>query len=109
MGVNDLEEIRKRRELELRRQLAGGEQKNEQQKLLEMQKEAVLRQVLTYEARQRLSRIRLVKPQFVDQIELQLIQIAQSGRMNLPISDKQLKEILIRLQSSPKKITFRRI
>lgn len=109
MGVNDLEEIRKRRELELRRQLAGGQQKNEQQKQLEMQKEAVLRQILTYEARQRLSRIRLVKPQFVEQIELQLIQIAQSGRANLPISDKQLKEILIRLQSSPKKITFRRV
>ena len=109
MSAGDLDEIRRRRELELRRQLASEQQQSEQQKLLEKQKEAVLRQILTYEARQRLSRIRMVKPQFVEQIELQLIQIAQSGRVNLPINDDQLKEILIRLQSSPKKITFRRV
>ena len=105
----ELEDIRKRRMLELRKRLAEGEQSSEQEKELNAQKEAALRQILTYEARQRLSRLRLVKSEFVEQIELQLIQIAQSGRVKLPIDDKQLKQILIQLQPSRKEITFRRV
>lgn len=97
----ELEDIRKRRMLDLRKRLAEGDQSSEQQeKELNAQKEAVLRQIITYEARQRLSRLRLVKPEFVEQIEMQLIQIAQSGRVKLPIEDKQLKQILIQLQPS---------
>lgn len=95
--------------LELRKQLAEEQQMGEQQKEFDVQKETALRQILTYEARQRLSRIKLVKPEFVEQIELQLIQIAQSGKVRLPIDDKQLKQILIQLQSSRKEITFRRV
>jgi programmed cell death protein 5 len=106
----ELDDIRRRRMLELRKRLAEGEQSSEQrEKELNAQKEAALRQILTYEARQRLSRLRLVKPEFVEQIELQLIQIAQSGRVKLPIDDRQLKQILIQLQSSRKEITFRRV
>lgn len=95
--------------LELRKKLAEGEQTAETEKELNAQKDAALRQILTYEARQRLSRLRLVKPEFVEQIELQLIQIAQSGRVKLPIDDRQLKQILIQLQSKRKEITFRRV
>ncbi len=105
----ELDEIRRRKMLELRRRMAEGERQSEQEKELNAQKEAALRQILTYEARQRLSRLRLVKPDFVEQIELQLIQIAQSGKVRLPIDDKQLKQILIQLQSSKKEITFRRV
>ena len=110
MSSNDeLEEIRRRRLLEMRRELSNEQQKNAQQKEFEVQKEAALRQILTYEARQRLNRIKLVKPEFVQQIEIQLLQIAQSGRVHLPIDDKQLKQIFIQLQSAKKEITFRRI
>lgn len=105
----DLEEIRRRKMLELRRQLSEEQQRSEQQKDLQVQKEAALRQILTYEARQRLNRLKLVKPEFVEQIELQLIQIAQGGKVRLPIDDDQLKRILIQLQSSKKEITFRRV
>ena len=106
---NELEEIRRKRLTELRKQLAEGQQKSNQQKQFETQKETALRQILTYEARQRLNRIKLVKPEFVNQIEVQLIQIAQSGRARLPIDDKQLKQILLQLQSAKKEITFRRV
>jgi len=105
----ELEDIRRRRLLELRRQLAEEQQRSEQQREFKVQKEAALRQILTYEARQRLNRIRLVKPEFVEQIELQLIQVAQSGKVRLPIDDRQLKQILAQLQSSRKEITFRRV
>ena len=110
MSSNDeLEEIRRRRLSDLRRQLSEEQQKGDQEKEFETQKEAALKQVLTYEARQRLSRIKLIKPEFVEQIELQLIQIAQSGKVRLPIDDEQLKRILLQLQTTKKEITFRRV
>lgn len=105
----ELEDIRRRKLQELRMNLAAEEQRAARQKTLEQQKEALLRQVLTTEARQRLSRIKLVKPQFAGQIELQLIQVAQSGRVRLPISDNQLKTILRNLQAPKREIKFRRI
>jgi programmed cell death protein 5 len=49
-----------------------------------------------------------VKPEFADQIELQLIQLAQAGRIKIPIGDEQLKEALARMQSSRKEIRIRR-
>ncbi len=106
---DELEDIRKRRLLELRKQLNNEQQKSDQEKEFETQKEAALRQILTYEARQRLNRIKLVKSDFAAQIELQLIQIAQIGRVRLPIDDEQLKKILLQLQSTKKEITFRRV
>jgi len=62
---------------------------------------------MTSEARQRLNRIKLVKPEFAEQIELQLIQIAQTGKMKLPITDEQLKWILSRLQPASKEFKIR--
>ena len=106
---SELEDIRRKKLQELRGNLAAEEQRAERQKTLEMQKKALLRQVLTTEARQRLNRIKLVKPQFAERIELQLIQVAQSGRVRLPISDTQLKTILKNLQSPKREIKFRRI
>lgn len=105
----DLEEIRRRRLQDLRTSLAEEQQRAETQKALDSQKKALLRQVLTPEARQRLSRIKLVKPQFAAQIELQLIQVAQQGRLRLPITDAQLKTILRNLQPAKREIKFRRI
>ena len=105
----ELEEIRKRKLQELRIRLAEEQQRAERQKALELQKQALLRQVLTTEARQRLNRIKLVKPSFAEQVELQLIQVAQSGRIRLPITDTQLKGILKNLQSTRREIRFRRV
>ena len=106
---DELEDIRMRRMGELRRQLSEEQEKSGQEKAIETQKENLLKRILTYEARQRLNRIKLVKPEFVEQIELQLIQIAQSGRVRLPIDDEQLKNILLQLQSTRREITFRRV
>jgi len=106
---NELDSIRRRRLIELRQQLLEEQSKNEQIQALEMQKQSLLRQILTSEARQRLNRIKLVKPDFASQIELQLIQIAQSGRVRLPINDEQLKQILIKLRPVRREIRFRRM
>jgi programmed cell death protein 5 len=108
-GDEELEELRRRRALELQQQMAQEQQQTEAQRQLELQKQALMRQILTQEARQRLANLKMVKPDFASQLELQLIQIAQQGKVQLPIDDKQLKEMLRRLQSGRKEIKIRRI
>lgn len=105
---SELEAIRQRRLIELRQQLLEEQQKTEQRQASEVQKQSLLRTILTLDARQRLNRIKLVKPDFVAQLELQLMQIAQSGRVRLPINDDQLKQILLQFQSVKRETKFRR-
>jgi len=102
MSEEEIEELRRRRLLELQRRLA-------QEQQIEVQKQAALRRILTPKARQRLTNIKMVKPEFADQLELQLIQLAQQGKVNIPLTDEQLKDILMRLQSSRREIKIRRV
>jgi programmed cell death protein 5 len=53
----------------------------------------------------------MVRPEFGQQLELELIQIAQGGRVPLPITDEQLKKLLIQLEGQQKKrdISIRRV
>lgn len=104
----EIEELRQKKMMELQRRLAKEEQRLQVQQQVEMQKQAVLRRILSPEARQRLTNLKMVKPEFADQIELQLIQLAQAGRLKVPVADDQLKEILARLQSQRRDITIRR-
>ncbi len=104
----EIEEIRQRRMVELRQRLVQEQQKTQQQQQLEAAKQAILRRILDPEARQRLTNLRMVRPEFADQIELQLIQLAQSNKVKLPISDELLKEILVRLQSQRREIKITR-
>ena len=105
----ELEEIRRRKLLELQQRLAEEQRKAQMQQQMEMQKQAILRRILTPEARQRLTNIKLVKPEFASQLELQLIQLAQAGRLNIPVTDEQLKVILKHLQGTKRDIRIRRI
>jgi programmed cell death protein 5 len=105
----ELEELRKRKLMELQQRLAQEQEKIQMQQQIEMQKQALLRQILTAKARQRLTNLKMVKPDFAEQLELQLIQLAQQGRVNIPITDEQLKDILIRLQPSRRDIKIRRV
>lgn len=109
LSEGELEQLRRRRLAELQREAAEEDRRAEVQQHVEVQKQAVLKRILTVEARQRLTNIKMVKPEFADQLELQLIQLAQSGRVKLPISDAQLKDALVRMQSQRKDITIRRM
>lgn len=106
---DELEELRRRRALELQKSLGQDQQQVDAEKKLEAQKQLLMLRILTQEARQRLANLKMVKPEFASQLELQLIQIAQQGRIELPIGDEQLKEILQKLQSGRKEITIRRV
>jgi programmed cell death protein 5 len=109
MSEDELEELRKRKLLDLKRRLAEEQQRVQVQQQVEMQKQAILRRILTPDARRRLNNIKMVREEFASQLELQLIQIAQQGRANIPITDEQLKEILIRLQSHRREPKIRRV
>ena len=93
----EIEALRKRRLLELQQRILQEQQQAEAQERVELQKQALMRRILTPEARQRLANLKMVKPQFASQLELQLIQIAQQGKLKLPIDDDRLKEMLIQL------------
>ncbi|MBS3793299.1 MAG: DNA-binding protein [Candidatus Thorarchaeota archaeon] len=109
MSDDELEEIRQKKLEALKEQASQGQAREEQMAEAEAKKQAILRQILTPEARQRLSNIKLVKPQFAEQIELQLIQIASSGRLKGRIDDEKLKSLLKQLQGKERerKINFR--
>jgi len=104
----ELEALRQRRMLELQRRLAQEQQRIRAEQQIEVQKQAILRRILTSDARQRLTNLKMVKPEFAEQLELQLIQLAQQNRVSLPITDEQLKELLIKLQSQRREIKIRR-
>jgi programmed cell death protein 5 len=105
---DELDELRRKKLSALQRQMAE-EQKNAQtQQQLEAQKENLLRSILSPEARQRLTNLKMVKPEFSEQLELQLIQLAQQGKIPVPLADEQLRQILLQLQSRKHEPTIRR-
>jgi len=109
MSDDELEEIRRRKLLELQRKVAEEQRNVQMQQQLELQKQALLRSILTPEARQRLANLKMVRPEFISQLELQLIQLAQQGKIPIPLTDKQLKQILIQIQSRKRETKIRRI
>lgn len=105
----DLEEIRRRKMLELRAKLEEQQRQVEQRRQFEIQKRMALQQIMTPEARSRIANIRAVKPEFAEQLELQLIQLAQAGRLGSKITDAQLREILHKLQERKRGFKIRRV
>ena len=104
----ELENIRRRRLEELQQQAAQQQIAEAQQKEFENKKYLLMRKILSQEGRQRLENIRMVKPQFAEQIELQLIQLFQSGQLRgaIPLPDKAFKKLLEQISSMGKKKKF---
>jgi programmed cell death protein 5 len=65
-------------------------------------RQRVLMVLLDPNARQRLANVRMVKPELAMAVENYLINAASSGRLNRPLNDSELKQILQSLQQ-PKK------
>ena len=94
----ELEALRQRRlaEMQANQQQAAAQQQaaEDQRRQMEIQKQAILRQILTPDARDRLANIRVANPQMAESVEIQLIQLAQSGRLQGVIYDAMLRDIL---------------
>jgi len=50
----------------------------------------------------------MVRQDFTAQLELQLIQLAQQRKVPIPLTDEQLKKILIQLQARKRETTITR-
>ena len=76
---------------------------------VEIQKELILKKILTPEAKARITSLKLVNPQLATQIESLLLYLNQSGQIKGRITDEQLKSILIKIKSSKKETKIKRV
>lgn len=108
MPDEELEELRRRKLSALQRQMTDEQKSTQAEQQMEQQKQALLRSILTPKARQRLANLKMVRPEFTQQLEIQLIQLAQQSKIPIPLGDEQLKKILIQLQSRKRETTITR-
>ncbi|MEE0935524.1 MAG: DNA-binding protein [Methanobrevibacter sp.] len=117
--MSDLDEIRQKRMAELQAQQAAMQnqaqqqavaqaQQQEAQAQFEAQKKQILAQIMTPEARNRLGNLKLTKPELVNNIELQLIQSAQTGSLRGKVTDEQLKVLLRQIAGQKREIKITR-
>jgi programmed cell death protein 5 len=76
---------------------------------LKAQKEMMLKQVLSSEARLRLSNVRMVKPDLADLVENYILNLSVQGKISGQISDDQLKQILSSAQQPKHDFKFNRV
>ena len=103
----ELDRIRQRKMLELQQQQSQTSEE-EDRKRYEEDKRKLMKQMLSLEARERLARIKLARPEFAGHVENQLIALAQSGRLTSMIDDATFKKILEQLQPSRRDIKIER-
>ncbi len=110
--MDDIEAIRKKKLRELGQQqqptFSQDEYEEAQQKEYEEQKKVILRAILMDDARERLGRIKAARPELAENLENQLIMLAQSGRLKNKINDEQLRELLSKILPKKRDITIRR-
>lgn len=106
----ELEEIRRRKLQQLQGEAEAGAERADQEAVIEAQRQAVLRQVLTEDARERLGRVKVAYPDFGKQVEDQLLYLVQAGQLDKsrPVDDETLKAILERLSPKKRDINIKR-
>ncbi|MFQ6135568.1 MAG: DNA-binding protein [Candidatus Hydrothermarchaeales archaeon] len=106
----ELEELKKRKLAELQQRLLEEKAKQAQMERVEQQIRAAIHQILTPKARARLANVKMARPEYAKQVELLLIQLAQSGQLKNKITDTQLKGILQKIaEGSKKEFKIRRV
>ena len=76
---------------------------------LKAQKEIMLKQVLSGDARLRLNNVRMVKPELADLVENYILNLSVQGKISGQISDEQLKQILSSAQQPKRDFKINRV
>ena len=87
----------------------GGEEDSRSEEKLRQQilKEQYLRLFLTPDARERLTNVKMVRPEIAEQVENYILQLGLSGKIMRPISDEELKELLSKFTPRRREIRFK--
>ena len=72
------------------------------------QKEKILKQILSPDARMRLGNIKMVKPEMSNLVEQYLITMVSQGKIQGQLSDDQFKQILLSIQQPKRDFKFNR-
>ncbi len=104
----ELEKIKEKKMQEIKESKQSEEAMKEREEQMEAQKKALLRQIMTPDARERLGRVRVARPQLAEKIESQIIALAQRGATQEKIDDKTLKELLKKISGEKKEINIKR-
>jgi len=119
MAVNaddELSRIRAQRQMEIQQSLAAQAAKQAEQEH-EAQEQAAhvsalesqIKNSLSVEARERLARIVLARPDESVALKQMVVNALDTGRFSNPMKDSELKAILAKLNSSKRESTIRRI
>ena len=76
---------------------------------IKAQKEIMLKQVLSGDARLRLNNVRMVKPELADLVENYILNLSVQGKISGQISDEQLKQILSSAQQPKRDFKINRV
>lgn len=105
---DEIEEIRRRKMAEMQAQAGQQEQAAAMRQEADQQKQVVLRAILDPEARERLTRVRMARPDIADALENQLLMLYQQGRVRSKIDDATLRQLLARVTPKPRDTTIER-
>ena len=87
----------------------GNNTSQEKDSQLKAQKEIMLKQVLSGDARLRLNNVRMVKPELADLVENHILNLSVQGKISGQISDEQLKQILSSAQQPKRDFKINRV
>ncbi len=107
----ELENLRRKKLQELQQQgqfQESLEEQDAQKKELEEKRRMILRSILTTQAKERLGRIKVARPEMAEEIENQLIMLAQGGRLKNKINDEQLRMLLSKIIPKKRDIKIER-
>jgi len=107
----ELEKLRQKKLQELQQQgqlQESLEEQDSKNKELEERRRTILRSILTTQAKERLGRIKVARPEMAEEIENQLIMLAQGGRLKNKINDEQLRMLLSKIIPKKRDIKIER-
>lgn len=104
----DIEDIKKEKIEQMKKGAEDSEGQERAEKQAEAQKKAILRKVMTSDARERLGRVKIARPEIAKKIEQQIVMLAQRGSVQGKIDDETLKKLLKKLTDEGKDINIKR-